>query len=304
MSGTSLFAEPAFVQNQSVMDSLKPFLDMLQSPNTMKQLLHMTIPKQRNLKWGDEIYLESGSTAIIRLDSFMPDEKAWADYYDQKGSFPTDCLGTVLTGLKRASENPDIENIIFDLSCNGGGSPDVMMAILAVTTGQTQLYGIHKITGRRMTFTFEADTNFDGVYDEKDKELHYDYNYGVLTTRCAFSCGNLFPIIAREGGAVTIGEPTGGGSCCVQVGSDAQGFVYLMSSAQWQLTDAQQVSVEGGCTVDLPIKAKSNSFLDKVVSIVGVDEGAPSFLAYFDAEKLDRMMNEWFEGQMETDLAA
>ncbi len=58
----------------------------------------------------------------------MPDEEAWDRCYEGTGDFPEDSLGTVLNGLKRASENPEIENVIFDLSCNGGGSPDVMTA--------------------------------------------------------------------------------------------------------------------------------------------------------------------------------
>jgi C-terminal processing protease CtpA/Prc len=259
---------------------------------------------QRKGMWGEKTYREAGSTAIIRLDSFMPDEAAWTSYYSGEGDFPDDSLGIVISGLRKAAENPKIKNIIFDLTCNGGGSPDVMMAILAVTTGQTQLYGKQKITGQNMTITFEADTNFDGVYDEKDKEVHYDFNYGVLTTRYAFSCGNLFPIIAQEGGAVLIGEPTSGGSCCVQVGSDAQGLSYMMSSAQWQLTDSAYNSVEGGCSIDLPIETKSSHFVDKIVSIAGVDEGVPSFLKFFNAKRLNRMMNEWFENQSQTDLAA
>ena len=237
-SGADLGMQPAFQENQTVSEQLEPLRDILESQNTIKQILHMTIPMQRSAAWGEEYYREYGSTAIIRLDTFMPDEEAWKNYYSGEGDFPQDCLGIVITGLRRAAENPDIENVLFDLTCNGGGSPDVMMAILAVSTGQTQLYGIQKLTGQKMTFTFEADSNFDGVYDEKDKEVRYDYNYGVLTTRYAFSCGNLFPIIAQEGGAVLIGEPTSGGSCCIQVGTDAQGLSYVMSSAQWQLTDA------------------------------------------------------------------
>ena len=133
-----------------------------------------------------------------------------------------------------------------------------------------------------MTFTFETDTNFDGVYDEKDNEVHYDFNYGVLTTRHAFSCGNLFPFIAREGGAVIIGEPSSGGSCCIQAGSDAEGFRYMMSSAQWQLRDLEGDDLEAGCPVDIPIEAKSNRFLNAAVSLLNVDEAPPSYDQYFD----------------------
>ena len=277
--------------------------DLINSPIYLKQTLHETITLQRKMLWGDDTYKEYGNTAILRLDSFMPDEAAWATYYKGEGDFPQDCLGIVLTGLRKASENPDIENVIFDLSCNGGGSPDVMMAILEVATGQTQLYGVHRLTDRRMTFTFEADTNFDGVYDEKDKEVRYDFNYGVLVTRHAFSCGNLFPIIAQEGGAVLIGEPSSGGSCCVQVGTDAEGFSYMMSSAQWQLTDSTGMSVEGGCSIDLPIETKSSKTLNKFLGAFGVDEGLPYYGKYFDEAYLSKLMNEYFQTQSE-DLAA
>ena len=279
-------------------------MDLFRSSVYMSQALAEMIPLQRKMHWGDEPYRECGNTAIIRLDSFMPDEDAWDRYYKKEGGFPEDSLGIVLTGLRKASENPEIENVIFDLSCNSGGSPDVMMAILEVATGQTQLYGIHKLTDRRMTFTFEADTNFDGVYDEKDKELKYDFNYGVLVTRHAFSCGNLFPVIIQEAGAVLIGEPSSGGSCCVQVGTDAESFVYMMSSAQWQLTDSSGVDVEGGCRIDLPIETKTNKTVDKILGIVGVDDGLPNYEKYFDDEYLNQLMNDYFQAETEEIPAA
>ena len=284
--------------------SLDLTADIMDSPTYLRQVLHETITMQRKIFWGEDTYREYGNTAIIRLDSFMPDEAAWDLYYKGEGDFPQDSLGIVLTGLEKASENPDIQNVIFDLSCNGGGSPDVMMAILAVTTGQTQLYGRHKLTGRDMTFTFEADTNFDGVYDEKDKEKKYDFNYGVLVTRHAFSCGNLFPIIIQEAGAAVIGEPSSGGSCCVQVGTDAEAFDYMMSSAQWQLTDSEGNDVEGGCSVDLPIKPKSNKTVDSLVGLLGAGEGLPYYEDYFDDALLSDLMNDYFQADSEEVPAA
>ena len=278
--------------------------DLLNSPGMLTQALHELIPVQRSSIWGNEYYRESGNTAIIRLDTFMPDEQAWKDYYSGEGEFPQDCYGIVVSSLQKAAENPDITNVIFDLSCNGGGSPDVLMGILAITTGQNQLYGIHKLTGQKMLFTFEVDSNFDGVFDEKDQEVRYDYNYGVLTTRHAFSCGNLFPIIIQEGGAVIIGEPTSGGSCCIQIGTDADGFNYVMSSAQWQLIDSEGVDVEGGCTVDLPITPAPNSILDALISMVGVTEGLPNYTSYFDEAALDQMMNDYFQAGQELENAA
>ena len=303
---TSLMSAPALKDNFDFVSKFGGdlFSSILDSPSMLTQTLHQFITVQRSSIWGDEVYRESGNTAIIRLDSFMPDEKAWEDYYSGEGEFPQDSFGIVISGLRKAAENPEIKNVLFDLSCNAGGSPDVLMGILAVTTGQNQLYGIHKLTGQKMIFTFEVDSNFDGVFDEKDQEVHYDFNYGVLTTRQAFSCGNLCPIIIREGGAVVIGEPTSGGSCCIQVGTDADGFNYVMSSCQWQLTDSEGVDVEGGCTVDLPIEPVSNGILDALVSIVGVTEGVPNFTGYFDEAMLDQMMNDYFQAGQELADAA
>lgn len=278
--------------------------DLLNSKITMEQILHMAITPQRKQAWGDDNYREYGSTAIIRLDTFMPNEEAWAKYYKGEGEFPQDCVGIVVSGLRKARENASIKNVILDLSCNGGGSSDVLMMILGLTTGQNQLYGKNILTGQSIRITYESDNNFDGVFDEKDKEERFDFNYGVLTTRQAFSCGNLCPIIMREGGAVVIGEPTSGGGCSIQVGTDIQGIRFIMSSCQWQLVDSQGNSVEGGCTVDLPIGTKSIGLIDKLISKLGVDEGLPVFTAYFDDVNLNTLMNAWFHVQEEVAPAA
>lgn len=277
---------------------------MLESKDTLKQALNLIIPKQRQLVWGGDTYREHGHTAVIRLDSFIPDEAAWDSYYKGDGELPSDSLGIVVEGLKKASENPEIENVIFDLSCNGGGSPDVMMAILAMTTGQNELYGRNVITGQTMTAKFQIDTNFDGVFDEKDQDVRYDFNYGVLVTRYAFSCGNLFPIIIQEAGAVLMGEPSSGGSCCIQVGSDAEGFDYVMSSGQWLLTDRNGESVERGCSIDLPMEAGGSDAIDALAALIGVDTGVPVFTDYYDDARLDGMMNEYFEEQEDLNQAA
>ena len=268
--------------------------DMLDSKEVMTMTVRMATAPQRKLAWGDEVYRESGDTAIIRLDTFMPDEAAWDAWYKGEGPFPEDCLGTVVSGLRKAQANPEIRNVLFDLTCNGGGSSDVLMAILGLTTGRDYLLGRNVLTGQSIRATFETDCNFDGVFDEQDKEARFDFNYGVLTTRQAFSCGNLFPIVMRESGAVVIGETTGGGSCCIQIGADTHGIRYTMSSAQWQLLDENGRDVEGGCTVDIPIKTSSIGLLDALVSNLGVDEGVPLYNAYFDAEKLNTLMDAWF----------
>ena len=144
----------------------------------------------------------------------------------------------------------------------------------------------------------------DGVFDEKDRDARFDFHYGILTTRQAFSCGNLFPIVMREEGAAVIGEKTSGGSCCVQFGMDSLGLRWLMSSAQWQLLDRDGESVEGGCTVDMPIKARSIGIVDSLLGYLGVDEGLPIFTDLYVDQYLDLLMNTWFHTSAEQEPAA
>ncbi len=278
------------------------FINLMDSQQTLKQLLRLAITPQRKLAWGDSFYRECGNTAILRLDTFMPDQDAWAAWYRGEGGFPEDCVGKMVSGLKRAKENGRIRNVILDLTCNNGGSSDVLMLLAGLTTGRNYLRGRTRLTGQSMVATFETDTNFDGVFDEKDRDAEFDFNYGILTTRQAFSCGNLFPIVMRESGAVVIGEKTGGGSCCIQFGMDSQGLRWIMSSAQWQLTDHAGSSVEGGCTVDIPIEAHSLSLIDRQISGLGVDEGLPIFTELFNDKYLNTLMNTWFH-VVDTELA-
>ena len=267
---------------------------LMGSRNAMTMTLRTATIPQRALFWGDAAYRESGNTAIIRLDSFIPDEAAWAAWYSGEGAFPEDGLGTLVSGLRKAKENPEIRNVLFDLTCNNGGSSDVLMAILGLTTGRDFLLGRNVLTGQTIRAAYETDCNFDGVFDERDHEARFDFNYGVLVTRQAFSCGNLFPIVMRESGAVVIGEPTGGGSCCIQVGTDTHGLRYVMSSAQWQLLDETGKDVEAGCTVDIPIGTGSIGLVNMLISSLGVDEGMPIYTSYFNEENLNTLMDGWF----------
>lgn len=287
---------PAYAENREMQERVftGSMNDMLTSKNSLTQIVRLAITPQRKLAWGDEVYRESGSTAIIRLDTFMPDEAAWDLYYKGEGPFPSDCLGSLVTGLRQAQANPEITNVIFDLTCNSGGSSDVLMVILGLTTGRNYLLGRNTLTGQTMRAVFETDCNFDGVFDEKDREARFDFNYGVLTTRQAFSCGNLFPVVMRESGAAVVGETTGGGSCCIQIGTDEHSLRYVMSSCQWQLLDENGASVESGCAVDIPIRPLSVGFLDRIVGSMGVDEGLPLYAAFFDADRLNDLMNDWF----------
>ena len=255
-----------------------------------KQEMMKAIPKQRAAFWGNEYYRECGSTAILRIDAFAPDIAGWEAYYAGKGEIPMDALGITWTGLKKASENPAVKNVLFDLSANAGGSGDLLMAIIDLVTGDNHFRGYNVLTGQHVYAVVHTDKNLDGVIDERDDEVKYDFNYGVLTTRLSFSCGNLFPFLMQDHGAVLIGEPTGGGSCCVQMGTLSGGAVFMMSSYMWRLETPDGESLEDGCRTDLPIEriepAKPTN--DNPRLSMG------DYSAYFDDVKLDEMLCDWF----------
>ena len=253
-------------------------------------LLLEPITKTRAAAWGDEVYRECGSTAIIRIDNFYPDKAGWLAYYAGEGEIPTDSYGITWTGLKRASENPAIKNILFDLSANVGGDSDVLMAITDLAIGEDNLRVYNALTGQHERVKIYTDGNLDGVIDEKDKEVQYNFNYGVLTTRLSFSCGNIFPIMMQEHGAVLLGEPSGGGACGVQIAVLSSGAVFMMSSAPSTFRNQDGTSVEDGCRTDLPIErieADESLTLNPRLS-------SGDYSPYFDDEMLDRMLNEWF----------
>ena len=271
------------------------------SMKTMDFYLHENIPLQRSLLWGDEVYREYGSTAIIRVNGFYLDLEAWRDYYRGTGALPQDDLGIVISGLRRASENPKITNVLFDLSCAEGGYINLAVTIQAMTTGQTYLRTLQRLTGQRMIWSYEVDMNLDGVFDERDREPIFHFHYGVLATRYGFSASNLFPVMMQEQGAVLLGEYTDGGSCSIRMGCDAEGLCYYYSDADLISCDENWNDIEGGCKIDLPIKAVASDLVKGVLYSLGSRESLPLFNNYYDEEALDRMMNDWFQTAADTE---
>ena len=233
----------------------------------------------REIIWGSETYREYGSTAIIRMDDFNPDEKGWLAWAAGKGEMPMDTLGIVYTGLEKAAANPAIRNVIFDLTVNGGGSQDMLSAILGLIADDVDMRGYNVLTGQRMDAHFLTDKNMDGVIDEQDKTAKYHFNYAVLSSWMAFSCGNLFPFMIREMGGAVIGETSGWGGCVVGIVVLSDGTPLAMSSYLWRLEDENGSSIEGGAQPDIPLEG-GNGTLD--------------YSGFYDDEMLDRVVTEWF----------
>ena len=205
-------------------------------------------------------YHKKGNTAICHFDSFNRiNRQAWNKFYAGTGPLPTientenDDLVIFLDALKKADEDPEVKNFVIDLTLNGGGSLDVVVAMTSLIYGESLCRCFNVLTGQQTTWYYDVDRNFDGKFDELDKDVHYDLNFCILPSRLSFSCGNLFPSLCQDAGQLIAGEKSGGGSCAVSMYRTAEGLRYAISSARARLINKQGQNIDGGVIPQVPI---------------------------------------------------
>lgn len=176
-------------------------------------------------------YTEVGNTAYITFDSFISSSDG-ASYYSgaERGDMPEDTIGQIIMAHALINrENSPIENVVIDLSCNGGGSVDAGLFLISWVLGEAPFCVKDTFTGALSTATYLADTNLDRAFDERDvltgKKVY------CLISPLSFSCGNLVPAVFKYSQRVTLlGRTSGGGSCIVRSMSSAWGSVFTISS--------------------------------------------------------------------------
>lgn len=216
------------------------------------RIVQKTLQQTRRGAYGNDHYVQRGDTAVIWFDSFMYDFEGWEAFYAGQGPRPEgDQMAHVIDGLARAAENPEVQYVVFDVSCNTGGSADMVAAIMSLIADtasfDTENLLIHRIAAQR----YRVDRNFDGVFDERDAEVRYDLRFGVLTSRLSFSCANLFPSLMKDLGMPVLGETSGGGTCAVELHATPEGFVYQFSSALGRLVNREGQTIDAGVPVDV-----------------------------------------------------
>ena len=209
-------------------------------------------------------YYKEGDTAYLLYPQFGPaNYDAWNAYYDGgcqggtpdiDGNFPGD-ISVVLDAMKQANDDPEVKNLVVDIATNPGGSLDVVVAMTALMGGQSHFYSENVLTGQKQKIYYDVDCNFDGVFDDKDKEVWKDYQlkYGVMTSGFSFSCGNLFPSLMKDMGFPILGEKSGGGACAIQNFITPEGLQFQLSSSRARLTDMNWVNIDPGVEPTIPI---------------------------------------------------
>ena len=196
--------------------------------------------------WGDEespiMLLADKDTAVFVFNSFMPDVvepfKWSVDYAAEKG----------------------LKNFIVDLSTNQGGDSSIMCYMLTLMGNKYRhdnsfsYNALNTFTNTKITANHSIDINLDGKFDDKDKDVVYDLNFGIISSRVSYSCGNLMPCAAQELGIPVIGETSGGGGCMVGVYYYPNGF-YNSLSTSLSFVRSDGTDVDSGVTVDYQLTA-------------------------------------------------
>ena len=241
-------------------------------------------------------YVKKGDTAVCVFDSFdSRNEEAWDNYYAGKGPLPTventekDDMVIFLDALNKAAADPEVKNFVIDITANGGGSADIVMAMSSLITGKSYISQDNTLTGQRSIVQYEVDRNFNGRFDEADNDVHYDLNFAVLTSGMSFSCGNLFPSMLKDNGIPVMGATSGGGACAIQAMCTADGFCFQISSFRARLNTLEGENIDAGVTPDFPIAA------DGTVEVQVSEENTVTvkdFSKYFDIDYLGSLLEE------------
>ena len=225
----------------------------------------------RDAAYGEGVtYVKKGNTAVCVFDSFGDAYFDAVEAYvnGEADELPQDDPMRIFKeALDQAKADPEVENFIVDVSNNGGGSLDILVAMAAMLTGENEI-GItytNTLTGQSITDYYQIDCNLDGKFDDADK-IPCDLRIGVETSSCSFSCGNLFPSVMKELGAMILGEQSDGGCCAIQCMATADGFFYRFSSARSHLTTKDGGQIDLGVPVDADLVEKNADGSNKMVT--------------------------------------
>ena len=179
---------------------------------------------------GVPCYEEIGNTAYITFDSFdtVPED---VDYYKNAPTADArDTIGILAYAYSRIMrEGSPVENVVLDLSCNGGGEADAAVYTLSAFLGEGYASVKNTMSGALAMGVYEVDLNFDGKSDENDKGLTGKKLF-CLISPTSFSCGNLVPCVFKNSNDVTlIGRTSAGGSCVILPLTTADGTFFMIS---------------------------------------------------------------------------
>jgi len=170
----------------------------------------------------DVIYSQDGKTALFSFDSFVfgTSEQVFdSDDSIKETAKDYDTYFKLVDVLNNIKNRGGVENVVLDVSINGGGVVGVMLKLLALisknNSGLVSLYDDK--SAELAVYNASVDSNNDKSYDSSDC-FGNDFDFYILTSFYSYSCANAFPCSAQiNGSAKIIGQTSGGGECAVAI---------------------------------------------------------------------------------------
>ena len=218
----------------------------------------------------DVCYSSDGKTALFSFDSFEygTSEQVFNDDDSIKESAKDhDTFFKLVDAFRQIKSRGGVENVVLDISLNGGGALGIMMKLLALISKDNKGYmALYQDTSTQCSIVYpKIDINADGIYNTQDC-FGDDFNIYILTSDYSFSCGNAFPCIAQaKGMAKIIGQKSGGGECAVSIHYLPNSeYVYHSGNLHLGLYEEATNTFKGfesGATPDIPIQFNNRSYM-------------------------------------------
>ena len=221
-------------------------------------------------KWDKDkaVFYVKDKTAIFRFDQFehpVVRDFVWAlDYASKNG----------------------IKNFVIDIATNGGGDESIAHFINTIITNKQKNNNVittnilNSANGNILNTKWTADLDLNGVFDDKDKSVYYDFNYAMLTSKASFSSGNLMPCMAKDRGILILGETSGGGTCMLSKHYYPDGTYYMTSGVHTMLR-GDKTNVDNGAEVVYNLTATAA-------------DGSKDYSNFYDFAKLEECINKFY----------
>ena len=223
-----------------------------------------------NKNLGEPILSNDGKTAMYYFNQFVYGDASIC--FNEDGSLNLERAATVdsffeLIKLFNDLSTQSVENVILDISTNGGGVLGVLMKILCLLSKDNSSYISYFDDNAYYVAIASSQININGdnLYNANDC-FGNRFDFYLLTSDCSFSCANAFPCLAKQFNvAKIIGQTSGGGECVVG-GHYLPNSQYVYHSSNLHLgyyDDKDEVfyGFENGAVPDYPIN-DDNQFYD------------------------------------------
>jgi hypothetical protein len=230
-------------------------------------------------------YSEDGKTAVLKFDEFSTADDVDIYVTDENGEFVLDENDEKIVSdeaylydtywlFKKAfdeiSSKPEVENVVIDVSNNGGGNIAAGIKALGFIVDDVKYGGWDQLLNVDEESVYNVETGRKDVGRE-NKSYSDKYNFSVLTSGNTYSCANEFAAVAKQAGYKIIGQKSGGGACSIMPFALSDGYSISTSSMNTIAlydADKNRTVYEYGIEVDAEASYADIVDIEKVAEIV------------------------------------